>query len=813
MIDSTQTQAFLKMLGHPPFVFQTFTDNKKIRKKQRRDPLARVLVGTFEDHEQQLGRLSSKGAGIFVQINAAEERGKDNVSAIRSLFLDLDRPDTLKESLKLLQSAMPRPTAVVESSPGKMHMYWTVADCPVGKFKVLQTSLAVTFGGDLQVSNLDRVMRLPGFPHQKEEPVPVAFTDFGGVHNVVDLVKKAKAAQPMNLASAGVSAAKSANQTHNAFGLDTAHEVPTVLPPGERTHKLVSHAGYLISQGFSEEYVRAELIRMNVELCPEGSEPIPPDQLEMEVLGAVSKFADVRTAESPHTPAPPAPPPQAEASPIAPALLTEAVPPSQAEAVPPSQAEAVPPQAEASPIAPALLPDADAVDDVIKALLPDSNTEEHTLDAWVDRFLFVESESQIVDRTRHGTHAVFTLTDFKNKYANVFVGAKSKLCNQWIQCTNRQDVRAMVYVPTQDKIISERGVKMWNTYESSDVTPAESCSLDDIKPFIAHMNALFPLPADRAIFLDWMAMTITKPEIRIPWAPLLVSPQGAGKGLIYRIMAKMMGGHNCNMILPERLDSQFNGFIANSTLVCVDEMASKDKRGVANKLKNLITEDHIEVNIKNKKEATTAVYANILFFSNKMDAAFIEQEDRRFWVYEIADVPDTAHFDVIWEWIRDPVNIGLLLRWFKDRNLQGFKYARAPEMTEAKLAMMDAGKSRIETIIADAIDHNEGPFKADVISYLIVESFVLNELNETQLGNYKYEMKSVWDRMFKPLSRKLSYATVSIGEKHRTRVRCIRNFSHWNKQTGRALGQEATRAAQMWLTPTDVNPPNFEVVK
>src|SRR3546814_8871999 len=62
------------------------------------------------------------------------------------------------------------PAIVCESSPGKHHAYWPVADMPLGDFKRAQQSLAALYGGDPAVCDLPRIMRLPGYTHAKGEP-------------------------------------------------------------------------------------------------------------------------------------------------------------------------------------------------------------------------------------------------------------------------------------------------------------------------------------------------------------------------------------------------------------------------------------------------------------------------------------------------------------------------------------------------------------------------------------------------------------------------------------------------------------------
>jgi hypothetical protein len=151
------------------FTFQTFDDDK-----DRKDHhLARVFHGTLEQHTEDLFRLQACGAGVFVMINRGDGvihpgrstcRTKANVVAVRSLFADLDGAP-----LQPVLAAM-QPDIVVESSRERWHCYWLTDDCPLGEFTLRQQQIAAKFGSDPAVKDLPRVMRLPGFLHQKGEP-------------------------------------------------------------------------------------------------------------------------------------------------------------------------------------------------------------------------------------------------------------------------------------------------------------------------------------------------------------------------------------------------------------------------------------------------------------------------------------------------------------------------------------------------------------------------------------------------------------------------------------------------------------------
>src|SRR3546814_903138 len=136
-------------------------------KRPARDALARIMHGDYWRHRATLATLNAKGAGVCVMVNRGDGKGRKaaNVTAVRAVFLDLD-----EAPLAPVMAAPIPPAIVCESSPGKHHAYWPVADMPLGDFKRAQQSLAALYGGDPAVCDLPRIMRLPGYTHAKGEP-------------------------------------------------------------------------------------------------------------------------------------------------------------------------------------------------------------------------------------------------------------------------------------------------------------------------------------------------------------------------------------------------------------------------------------------------------------------------------------------------------------------------------------------------------------------------------------------------------------------------------------------------------------------
>lgn len=169
--DLAQAQRFLDLLAPgEPMTFQTFMDGPKAdnhhaaasaRKPQN---LSRILQGDLTQHSSTLAQLNQQGAGIFFMVNHGDQKGrkKENVDRVRALFVDLDGAP-----LEPVMASAVKPHITVESSPGRYHAYWLVKDCPLAQFTQLQAALAAKFNSDPVVKDLPRVMRLPGFFHQK----------------------------------------------------------------------------------------------------------------------------------------------------------------------------------------------------------------------------------------------------------------------------------------------------------------------------------------------------------------------------------------------------------------------------------------------------------------------------------------------------------------------------------------------------------------------------------------------------------------------------------------------------------------------
>lgn len=162
--DLDAARAFLTLLDESAeaFTFQTFDDNK--RRKDR--TLAAVMTADFDQVARRLVAMSQRGAGVFVTVNETDGHGRltENISRVRAVWHEDDAGQPVTFPLQ--------PHITVESSPGKFHRYWLVDGLTPDQFAGVMRCLVKVHGSDPNARDISRVLRLPGFCHQKDAERP-----------------------------------------------------------------------------------------------------------------------------------------------------------------------------------------------------------------------------------------------------------------------------------------------------------------------------------------------------------------------------------------------------------------------------------------------------------------------------------------------------------------------------------------------------------------------------------------------------------------------------------------------------------------
>lgn len=167
--DFTQAAAFLGALTQTDgwnacVTWQTFCDRQKDRY------LSAILNGGLNDCAEELRASNLKGASVSVTIQQTDLGGRtwEHILAPRAVFIDLDT--------KTARQFVVRPSMTV-TTPHGQHAYWLLE--PGGQLDEIPDALrqlAAFYGADPKVCDICRVMRVPGFFHNKGVPTMVTLS-------------------------------------------------------------------------------------------------------------------------------------------------------------------------------------------------------------------------------------------------------------------------------------------------------------------------------------------------------------------------------------------------------------------------------------------------------------------------------------------------------------------------------------------------------------------------------------------------------------------------------------------------------------
>lgn len=129
--------------------------------------------GVFEIDESEAQHWNRQGYGIFATVNSfAGPRRKENLTRINAWAIDMDEGSKEEQGDKLVNSPV-LPSAVVETKRG-YQAYWYAQDGagPDTWNAVVLERLVPYFGSDKNARDLCRILRVPGFLHQKDPSDP-----------------------------------------------------------------------------------------------------------------------------------------------------------------------------------------------------------------------------------------------------------------------------------------------------------------------------------------------------------------------------------------------------------------------------------------------------------------------------------------------------------------------------------------------------------------------------------------------------------------------------------------------------------------
>ena len=150
-------------------------------------------------------------------------------------------------------------------------------------------------------------------------------------------------------------------------------------------------------------------------------------------------------------------------------------------------------------------------------------------------------------------------------------------------------------------------------------------------------------PEKKEYVLNWFAYILQHPESRNKTCLQIKSLQGIGKNILSNSICDFIGNqYSISNIDINNILGNFNGMIDNKLFVCINEVNTAEKD--AEKLKSIITDDTLNINVKYGGQYTSENLASYLIYTNNLDTKTITKGDRRFVFINSEGIPYPKQF-------------------------------------------------------------------------------------------------------------------------------------------------------------------------
>ncbi len=678
--------------------------------------------GTLPQMWNELCDWNNKGYGIFANINEMDGVGRElaNVAAIRTQAVDLDNLSA-RQNYDAAVAFNPAPSFAVQSSPGKFHVYWpTIRHADKDRFTVLQRKLRQLFDGDKSIIDASRVLRLPGTFNNKYStpgtekyngtpPALVTCWALGGYGHAIDPAYLETALASVNVVD-GHGGRKELGDTELAapsfeWCLEALRQIdPNQLDRGEWISVTAAFkqaawslapenilfdawsqwCGRYAQNDVQENHKNWNSIR-NSEIGWASFERRLP------ALKAMRLFGEKKQQQQP------TPPPMPNAN------------------------GDVPPMPVPNPIE---IPKGEFLtDDEQKSYFAGCT--------------FIERTGEILTPSgRFMNSTQFNGTFGGKKFV---IDGQGKVTTEAWQAATRSTlwtvpkadhIRFVPQAAPGEFIYDALGRKGVNTYRPIVVDARPG----DVSPFLNHIQMIFPIENDRKILFDYMAHNARFPGWKIPWAPLIQSVEGVGKGVLKAVMKHLNGPYFYSPKAEELVNSgsKFNAWMRARLFILVDEIKVDERRDMIEVLKPMISEKEIEIQAKGIDQDIEDNYSNWMFLSNYKDAIPVNANARRFAIFYSAiqskdDLQrrgmDDAYFNRLFGWLQSD-GAAIVAHWLLNYPIAcGDIPMRAPDTSSTHEALHQS-RGPIEQLIHDAIEDQLPGFRGGWVSLAAVANRV-----------------------------------------------------------------------------------------
>lgn len=257
----------------------------------------------------------------------------------------------------------------------------------------------------------------------------------------------------------------------------------------------------------------------------------------------------------------------------------------------------------------------------------------------------------------------------------------------WLEWPARFELERLTYSPGEPRVTEDGSYNLWKGWGCHP-------SKGSVKPWVDLLDYVFDKNKEaRTWFEAWCAYPLQHPGVKMYSAPIFWGARhGTGKTIIGYTLMQIYGA-NSTEIRQEHLHSSFNEWAENKQFIVADEVTGSDKRIDYDRLKSFITQRSLRLNPKYIPSYEIPDRINYYFTSQHPDAFFLDDTDRRFFVWEMAKPPMPREFYRTYDaWMKGD-GPAYLFDYLLHVDVGAFDPQGPALFTSAKAAMIQDAKS------------------------------------------------------------------------------------------------------------------------
>lgn len=284
----------------------------------------------------------------------------------------------------------------------------------------------------------------------------------------------------------------------------------------------------------------------------------------------------------------------------------------------------------------------------------------------------------------------------------IFTKTPVSFIKTWLLDNEKRKYRLMDFIPDVTKCPDD----VYNTFKGFEIANysesyAKEITEDDnklLQIILDHIKFLCDDGGDEAgnmyeYVLNWIAHLFQKPTEKATTCLIFKGYEGCGKGILFNMLRNMLGKQYGFTTANPMNDmfGNFNSSSANKMLINIDEIDSKQAKGIYEELKKYITDDTLNYKQKFIDACEVANLSRVLITTNNDYNLMISESNRRFCLIECIHKKKPT-IDTIDTLLNNKIAQMLFYRFLMKRNITELKLESFPKSNLYKKALENSAR-------------------------------------------------------------------------------------------------------------------------